>query len=150
VLTASPTIDELQTQAGRELGVSDWLTVTQSMIDAFADATGDHQWIHTDPVRAAATPFGGTIAHGYFTLALAPQLLDQIFPLDRFGMVVNYGLDKLRFPAPLRSGERIRLRARLDRVEEHAGGATLTLRLALEPENGTKPVCVAEALYRVA
>lgn len=148
MLTEDP-IAELRTHTGEELGVSDWLTVTQTMIDAFANATGDHQWIHTDPERAANTPFGGTIAHGYFTLALVPQLLDEIFPLDRFGMVVNYGLDKLRFPWPLPSGGRIRLRARLDQVEEIANGASIALTLVVECAGADKPVCVANTLYRI-
>jgi acyl dehydratase len=149
-MSTSDPIAELRTHTGEELGVSDWLTVTQAMIDEFANATGDHQWIHTDPARAVNTPFGGTIAHGYFTLALIPQLLDQVFPLDRFGMVVNYGLDKLRFPSPLPSGGRIRVRARLDRVDTVAGGASVALTLVVEGDGIDKPICVANALYRVA
>jgi acyl dehydratase len=100
--------------------------VTQDAIDAFAEVTGDRQWIHIDPERASGTPFGGTIAHGYYTLALAPALLADVFPLAGFAMAVNYGLDKLRFPAPLRVGDRVRLRARLDRKEPLDGGALFT------------------------
>jgi hypothetical protein len=92
-------IDELTERSGTELGTSDWVAVTQEAVDAFAAATGDHQWIHTDPERAADSPFGGTIAHGYYTLALAPALLAQVLPLDGFAMTVNYGIDRLRFPA---------------------------------------------------
>jgi acyl dehydratase len=142
-------IEDLKAHAGEELGVSDWHDVTQPEIDAFADATGDHQWIHTDPERARATPFAGTIAHGYYTLSLAPALLAQVLPLDHFAMAVNYGLDKLRFPAPLPVGDRVRMRVRLDRVDDFPGGATLVLTLTFERAGSGKPACVAEALYRV-
>jgi long-chain acyl-CoA synthetase len=143
-------MNDLSARAGEDLGVSDWHLVTQGAIDAFADVTGDRQWIHTDRERARSTPFGGTIAHGYYTLALAPTLLAQVFPLDRFGLAVNYGLDKLRFPAPLAVGERVRLRARLDRVDVADDGAMLAVDLTFEREGGDKPVCVAKALYRVS
>ncbi len=123
--------------------------MSQAAIDAFADATGDDQWIHTDPERAAATPFGGTIAHGYYTLSLAPALLSEVVSLERLAMAVNYGLDKLRFPAPLPVGDRVRMRVRLERVDEFPAGATLVLTLTFERAGGGKPVCVAEALYRV-
>lgn len=142
-------IEDLKARAGQELGVSDWHDVTQPEIDAFADATGDRQWIHTDRERAATTPFGGTIAHGYYTLSLAPVLLAQVVPLDGFAMVVNYGLEKLRFPAPLPVGDRVRMRVRLERVEDLPGGATLVSTLTFERAGGGKPVCVAETLYRV-
>jgi acyl dehydratase len=123
--------------------------VTQEAVNAFAELTGDRQWIHTDPDRAAAGPFGGTVAHGYFTLSLAPALLAQILSFDGFVMGVNYGLDKLRFPAPLPVGDRVRMVARLDRVEDVPGGATLSATLTFERTGGDKPVCVAQALYRV-
>jgi acyl dehydratase len=132
-----------------DLGTSGWHPVTQESIDAFAAATGDRQWIHTDPARASASPFGGTIAHGYYTLALAPALLAELFDFDAYAMAVNYGLDKLRFPAPLRVGDRVRLRARLAGREPVDGGAMLSFDLTFEPERGGKPVCVANALYRV-
>jgi acyl dehydratase len=103
-------IDELTERAGTELGASEWVAVTQEPVDAFAAATGDHQWIHTDPERAADSPFGGTIAHGYYALALAP--LAKVLSLDGFAMTVNYGLDRLRFPAPLPTGEQVRMRRR--------------------------------------
>jgi acyl dehydratase len=132
-----------------DLGASSWHRVTQDAVDAFAEVTGDRQWIHTDPARARQTPYGGTIAHGYYTLALAPALLAEVFPLDGFAMAVNYGLDKLRFPAPLLVGDRVRLRAQLDRRQEMNDGALLALTLTFEREAGGKPVCVAQTLYRV-
>jgi acyl dehydratase len=132
-----------------ELGVSSWHPVTQASVDAFADLSGDHQWIHTDRERASRTQFGGTIAHGYYTLALAPSLLAEVFRFDSYAMAVNYGLDKLRFPAPLLVGDRVRLRARLDDTRAVEGGLLLEFGLTFEPERGGKPVCVASALYRV-
>ncbi len=142
-------IDELARRAGTELGASDYVRISQEMVDAFADVTGDHQWIHTDPARAAASPFGGTIAHGYLTLALAPRLLDQVLPLGGYAMAVNYGLDKLRFPAPLPVGEEVRMRVALDAAEPIPNGVALSLPLTLERAAGGKPVCVANAIYRV-
>jgi acyl dehydratase len=148
MLTTTP-IDELTRCAGTELGVSDDVFISQEMVEAFAEVTGDRQWIHTDPVRAADSPFGGTVAHGYLTLALAPKLLDQVLPLDGFAMTVNYGLDRLRFPSPLPVGERVRMRVALDAVDPIPGGAALSLTLTFEPAAGGKPVCVANAIYRV-
>jgi acyl dehydratase len=144
-------IDELSARVGTELGVSDEVLISQETVDAFAGVTGDHQWIHTDPVRAADSPFGGTVAHGYLTLALAlaPTLLDQVLPLGGFAMAVNYGLDKLRFAAPLPVGEQVRMRVLLDAVDPIPGGAALSLTLTFEPAAGGKPVCVANAIYRV-
>jgi acyl dehydratase len=132
-----------------ELGTSGWHDVPQTAIDAFAEVTGDRQWIHTDPDRARRSPFGGTIAHGYYTLSLVPKLLDEVFPLDRFAAAVNYGFDRVRFPAPLPVGERVRMHANLDAVEPVHGGATLRLGLTFEREGGDRPVCVAQALVRV-
>jgi acyl dehydratase len=142
-------VEELRALAGTELGVSEWHWVTQPEIDEFAQVSGDRQWIHTDPERARRTPFGGTIAHGYYTLSLAPALLAELLELDGFAMAVNYGLDKLRFPAPLPVGDRVRMRMRIDRVDDIPGGAALAATLTFEREGGDKPVCVAEALYRV-
>jgi acyl dehydratase len=142
-------VAELKAYVGRELGPSEWRPVTQEDVDAFAAATGDQQWIHTDPVRAADGPFGGTIAHGYYTLSLAPVLLEEVLQLDAFAFSVNYGLNKLRFPAPLKVGESVRLRAELVELEEFAGGAALTVQLTFERSDGDKPACVATALYRV-
>ncbi|WP_320670088.1 MaoC family dehydratase [Patulibacter defluvii] len=146
---AALSVQQLSERVGEELGVSSWREVSQATVDAFAEVTGDHQWIHTDPERAASGPFGGTIAHGYLTLALAPVLFDEILALDHFPMSMNYGLDRLRFVAPLAVGSRIRLRARLDAVDPIPGGATLKLTLTFEADGSDKPVCVAQPLYRV-
>ena len=142
-------LDGLKRAEGEELGTSDWFEVTQEAIDAFADVTGDHQWIHVDPERARATPFGGTIAHGYYTLSIAPMLSDQIFALEGFAFAINYGLDKVRFPAPLPVGSRVRMHARLTALRDVPGGAQMTVEVTFEREGGDKPVCVAETLARV-
>jgi acyl dehydratase len=139
-------IDELKAHAGEDVGVSDWHTVTQAEIDAFADATGDHQWIPVDPERARATPSGGTIAHGYFTLSLAPRFLEEVLHVNGMGQMVNYGLNRLRFPAVLPVGERVRMRVRLAAVDDVSGGVKLTSELTFEREGSEKPVCVAESL----
>ena len=142
-------LDELERAEGETLGSSDWHRVTQEAIDAFADVTGDHQWIHVDTERAKETPFGGTIAHGYYTLSLAPMLTAQVWALDGFAFAINYGLNRVRFPAPLPVGSRVRLTARLAKLEEVPGGAQMTLELTFKREDGEKPVCVAETLARV-
>jgi acyl dehydratase len=142
-------LDELKQAEGEELGVSEWHEVTQKDIDAFADATGDHQWIHVDPERAKDTPFGGTIAHGYYTLSLAPKLNDEVFKMDGFAMAINYGLNKVRFPAPVPVNSKVRMRAELAGLEEIPGGAQMVMKLTFEREGGEKPVCVAESLVRV-
>jgi acyl dehydratase len=142
-------LDELKQTEGQDLGTSAWHEVTQDAIDAFADVTGDHQWIHVDPERARDTPFGGTIAHGYYTLSLAPMFTQQIFGLDGFGFAVNYGLNKVRFPAPLPVGSRVRMRAKLAALDEIPGGAQITVQVTFEREGGDKPVCVAETVARV-
>jgi acyl dehydratase len=147
--TVKPTLQDLTARAGQELGASDYHLVTQAAIDGFAEATGDRQWIHTDPERAKTGLFGGTIAHGYYTLALAPVLLADVIPLETFAMVVNYGLDRVRFPAPLPVGERVRMRVALDAVDHVSGGAQLAMTLTFEREAGGKPVCVAQTLYRI-
>jgi acyl dehydratase len=142
-------LDELKSLQGETLGTSGWHEVTQKDIDAFADVTGDHQWIHVDPERAKETPFGGTIAHGYYTLSLAPRLTGEIFDLQGFAMGINYGLDKVRFPAPLPVGSKVRMSARVAELENVAGGAQMVLELTFEREDGDKPVCVAQSLVRV-
>jgi acyl dehydratase len=142
-------LDELKQAEGEDLGTSDWHEVTQKEVDAFADITGDHQWIHVDPERARNTPFGGTIAHGYLTLSLGPALTDEIFELKGFAFAVNYGLNKVRFPAPLPVGSRLRVHAKLKSLEDVPGGAQMTTELTFEREDGDKPVCVAETLARV-
>jgi acyl dehydratase len=142
-------LDELKQAEGDELGVSDWHRITQADIDAFADVTGDHQWIHVDPERAKDTPFGGTIAHGYFTLSLAPRFNEQILKMDGFAMAINYGLNKVRFPAPVPVDSQVRMRARLSELSEISGGAQMIMELTFEREGGDKPVCVAESVVRV-
>ena len=142
-------LDELRSAEGDVLGTSEWHEVTQDDIDTFADITGDHQWIHVDPERARETPFGGTIAHGYYTLSLAPKLTDEVLKMEGFAFAVNYGLNKVRFPAPLPVGGKVRMRGRLANLEDIPGGAQMTMELTFEREGGDKPVCVAETLARV-
>jgi acyl dehydratase len=142
-------IDDLKRRVGEEIGVSDWREVTQDDIDTFAEVTGDDQWIHVDPERAKNTPFGGTIAHGYFTLSLAPRFSYDLWSLEGVAFALNYGLDKLRFPAPLPVGSKVRMRIRLDAVDDIAGGAQIKMTYTFEREGGDKPVAVAEALTRV-
>ncbi len=134
---------------GDELGVSDWHDVTQEAIDAFAAVTGDEQWIHVDPERARQTPFGGTIAHGYYTLSLHPMFAQQLLRIEGFAFAVNYGLDRVRFPSPLPVGNRVRMRLELLAVDDALGGAQIKLKLTFESEGALKPVCVAESLTRV-
>ena len=142
-------LDEVKAYLGKELGVSDWLLVTQEKIDAFAEVTGDDQFIHVDPERAKQTPFGGTIAHGYFTLSLAPRFSYDMFKFEGFAFGINYGLNRVRFPSPLPVGERVRMRAVLKSVEDIPGGAQITTELTFQREGAEKPVCVAESLSRV-
>jgi acyl dehydratase len=142
-------LEQVSSYVGKELGVSDWLEVTQEKIDQFAAVTGDDQWIHVDVERAKESPFGGTIAHGYYTLSLAPRFSYDMFSFEGFAFGVNYGLNRLRFPAPMPVGGRVRMRAKLLSVEEIAGGAQLSTELTFEREGGEKPVCVAETLSRV-
>ncbi|HEV7626711.1 MAG TPA: MaoC family dehydratase [Streptomyces sp.] len=140
--------DELVAAVGQELGVSDWLEIDQKRIDLFAEATGDHQWIHVDPARAKDGPFGTTIAHGYLTLSLLPALVPQIMRVDGVRMGVNYGANKVRFPAPVPVGSRLRARAELLDVSEAGGGVQIATKVTVEREGGEKPVCVAETLSR--
>jgi acyl dehydratase len=142
-------LDELRKAEGEVLGTSDWHEVTQDDVDTFADVTGDHQWIHVDVERARQTPFGGTIAHGYYTLSLAPRLSDQILRLDGFAFGLNYGLNKVRFPAPVPVGSRVRMTCKLAKLDDIPGGAQVTFENTFEVEGGDKPVCVAESLARV-
>jgi len=139
---------ELEPLVGEEIAVSDWLTVDQGRIDKFADATGDHQWIHVDPVRAAKGPFGTTVAHGFLTLSLLPELAQTAFEVADTRMGVNYGLNRVRFPAPVPAGSRIRGRFKLLRYERIEGGAQVTVEVTMEREEGGKPVCVAESVGR--
>jgi acyl dehydratase len=141
-------LEDLRTQVGRELGVSRWLQVDQAQIDRFADATGDHQWIHVDPARAAQGPFGATIAHGYLTLSLLPAMLATAFTITDSPMALNYGLNRVRFPAPVPVGSRLRGRAALLAYEAIDGGAQLTLEVTVEREGHAKPACVAQLVVR--
>ena len=134
---------------GSDLGATDWITITQDQINQFAEATLDNQWIHVDTERAKDTPFGGTIAHGYYTLSLAPRFSEEILKLEGFTFAVNYGLNKVRFPAPLPVGSRVRMGAKIADVSEIPGGAQITVEATFEREGGDKPVCVAETLARV-
>jgi acyl dehydratase len=141
-------MDELADQVGSELGVSDWQVVTQDQVNLFADATGDHQWIHVDPERARSGPFGQTIAHGFLTLALLPALLHDLALVDGYRLAVNYGLNRVRFPAPVPVGARIRARAILKAAEAVAGGTQVVLESTVEVEGQDKPGCVAETVTR--
>jgi acyl dehydratase len=141
-------VDEIKALAGRDLGASDWLEVTQDRIDTFADATGDHQWIHVDASRAAAGPFGTTIAHGYLTLSLVIPLFGSLLKISGTRMGVNYGLERVRFPNPVRVGSRIRLAATVADVAEVTGGLQMTCDFTVEIEGQDKPACVARTIYR--
>ena len=138
----------VQAAVGRHLGYSDWLEITQERIDRFAEATGDHQWIHVDPDRAEDGPFGTTIAHGSLTLSLSNLFLPQIVEVRGVSMGVNYGTDKVRFPAPVPVGSRVRAGAELAAVSEIPGGVQTTMVVTIEIEGGTKPACVIEAISR--
>ena len=142
------TFEELPSLVGQETGVSDWVTIDQDRIAKFADATGDHQWIHLDQERAKAGPFGTTIAHGFLTLSLLPEMGAKAFAVADTRMGVNYGLNKVRFPAPVPSGSRLRGHFKLAKFERLEGGAQLTVDVTMEREGSDKPVCVAESVGR--
>ena len=142
------TLAELESLVGQEIGVSHWTDVDQPRIDLFAKATGDHQWIHVDPERAAQGPFGTTIAHGLLTLSLLPELYYSAFAIDESRMGVNYGFNRVRFTAPVPVGSRLRARFKLLAYEPIDGGAQLTIQVTIEREGADKPVCVAESLTR--
>lgn len=140
---------ELAAAVGKHLGYSDWIEITQDRVNRFADATGDHQWIHVDPERAKSGPFGGTIAHGYLTMSLVNLFLPQIMEVRGISMGVNYGADKLRFPAPVKVGARVRGGGELLMVQEVKGGAVqATVRVTVEVEGGDRPGCVVETISR--
>ena len=138
--------DQLSEATGEELGSSDWLTIEQDRIDAFADATGDHQWIHVDAERAKDGPFGATIAHGYLTLSLIPMLGAQVFSLETPGAKLNYGVNKVRFPNPVKVGSRIRVHVSVGEVTDIPAGKQLTLKHSIEIDGEDKPACVAETV----
>ena len=141
-------VSELTAHAGQALGRSSWRTVTQDDIDAFARLTGDDQWIHVDPERAKAGPFGTTIGHGYFTLSLSTIFLDEVVTITGAGVVLNYGSNRVRYPAPVPAGSRIRAAIELPEAEDIAGGVQATFRLTYEVEGQQKPGCVADIVYR--
>ncbi|MEV6851310.1 MaoC family dehydratase [Actinoplanes sp. NPDC051411] len=142
-------LDEIKALAGRDLGRSDWLEITQDRVNTFADATGDHQWIHVDVQRAKDGPFGGTIAHGYLTLSLVIPLFTELLQITGTTMSVNYGLERVRFPNPVRVGSKIRLAATVAEVTEVAGnGVQMVLDFIVEIDGQAKPACVARPVYR--
>jgi len=143
---ASPA--DLLISAGTHLGFSDWLEIDQQRIDKFADATGDHQWIHVDPVRAAEGPFGRTIAHGYLSLSLVNLFLPQIMNVENVSMGVNYGCEKVRFPAPVPVGSRVRGRGEVISAEEVKGGVQVVVRVTVEIEGAERPACVIDTISR--
>ena len=142
------TIDEYAQHVGEHLGWSEWMTITQDQVDRFADATGDHQWIHVDPERAKRGPFGGTIAHGYLTLSLIPVLMAGMIKVEGATMGVNYGANRIRFPAPVHVGNDIRLGATLAEVTEIEGGAQSVVDVTIEERGASKPSCVAQLVFR--
>lgn len=139
-------VDDLSRAVGEHLGYSSWHTITQEAVQLFADATGDHQWIHTDPLRAASGPFGTTIAHGYYTLALVPKLVEEIYRVDNSQLVINYGCDRLRFPAAVLVGSTIRAGAQLLAVRPDGSGTRVTDRVTVEIQNGNKPACIVDSI----
>ena len=141
-------VEGLKGLVGQHIGYSDWHEVTQEQVNLFADATGDHQWIHVDPERAKAGPFGGPIAHGYLTLSLGPYFLPRMWRVDGFSMGVNYGCEKVRFPSPVPVGGKLRCGATVDAVDEISGGVSVTMTLTFEVEGASKPSCVAQVVYR--
>jgi acyl dehydratase len=140
------TFEEIEAAAGEEIGTTDWVEITQERVDQFADATGDHQWIHVDVERAEKGPFGGTIAHGYLTLSLVPWLGSQVFELDTPGAKLNYGVNKVRFPHPVRVGSKVRAKVAVGEVTDIPAGKQLTLKYVIEIDGQDKPACVAETV----
>jgi acyl dehydratase len=144
------TLEAFKAAAGEELGTSDWLTVTQEQINTFADATGDHQWIHVDPDRAASGPFGTTIAHGYLTLSLLPVFGAEIYEIHGLAFGMNYGANKIRFPSPVPVDSRLRATATLLETKDIAIGTQVVIQFVVEREGADKPVCIAEVVYVMA
>jgi acyl dehydratase len=141
-------VDEFHAVAGKHLGYSDWLVIEQDRVNQFADATGDHQWIHVDPERATAGPFGGPIAHGYLTLSLVPVLLDDVLTVEGITSGLNYGCNKVRFTAPVPVGSAVRLGVTVASVDDVAGGVQVAFDAAVEVRDAPKPACVAQVIYR--
>ena len=146
--TTVSSIEELNKLSGQHLGWSDWHVIDQAQVNLFADATGDHQWIHVDPERAASGPFGATIAHGYLTLSIIPSILSEVVRVEGFKFGVNYGCNKVRFPAPVPVDSNLRLGATVAGAEDVTGGVQVALDLTFETEGSTKPSCVAQVVYR--
>ena len=146
--TSVKSLDDFHGLVGQHLGYSPWRTVTQEQVNLFADATGDHQWIHVDPERAASGPFGGPIAHGYLTLSLAPVLLAQLLRVEGVSMGVNYGCNRVRFVSPMPVGQDLRCGVTLTSVDDIEGGIQVTLDLTMEVRDAPKPACVAQVVYR--
>jgi acyl dehydratase len=143
------TLAEMRAEIGREVAVSEWVEISQQRIALFADATDDHQWIHVDAERAAReSPYGGTVAHGFLTLSMLPALLVKALHMVDMKMGLNYGLNKVRFPAPVPAGSRVRLRLKIAAIDDIEGGAQIEWRMTVEREGSDKPVCVAEFLMR--
>ena len=140
--------DDVRAHLGRHLGYSEWITVEQDRVNLFADATGDHQWIHVDVDRASSGPFGAPIAHGYLTLSLSNYFLPQIVEVQGFSAGVNYGVDKVRFPSPVKVGSRVRAGAELTAVSDVTGGLQTTIVITIEVDGSPKPACVIESLSR--
>jgi acyl dehydratase len=148
-MTTTLTLQELEQAGERDLGATDWVTLDQDRIDTFAEATGDHQWIHVDPEMAAQGPFGGTIAHGYLSLSLLPGLLSEVMTVEGARMGINYGIDRVRFTAPVPVGSRVRLKAKLVSAERRGEGVLYKLGVEVEIEGSEKPALVGEVLYLV-
>jgi acyl dehydratase len=148
-VTVTVKLADLRAMAGTDLGATGWMEVSQDRINTFADATDDHQWIHVDIERAKSGPFGGPIAHGYLTLSLIIPLWAELLHVEGVSAGINYGLNRVRFPAPVPAGARIRLAGTLAAVDEVPGGVQVTADLVMEVENGAKPVCVAQAIFRL-
>lgn len=139
-------IDDLRARVGQELGTSDWVQITQEDVNKFAEVTGDDQWIHVDPERAAQTPLGGTIVHGYFTLSLLPKFAYETYTMEGVSFAMNYGSDKVRFLSPVPTGSKLRCRSELTSVEDRNGGVLMKVTSTIEIEGSEKPACVAETL----
>ena len=139
-------LDELPSLVGTEFGVTEWTKVTQEQVDKFADATGDHQWIHTDPERASSGPFGGTVAHGFLTLSLTPKAVADVLQIGDMQAALNYGLNKVRFPAPVPVGSNVRAAVGIASAQQKPSGIEVVFNVRFESDMATKPVCVAESL----
>jgi len=139
-------LDDIRGRVGQELGVSDWVQITQEDVNKFAEVTGDDQWIHVDPERAAQTPLGGTIVHGYFTLSLLPKFAYETYTIEGISFAMNYGSDKVRFLSPVPTGSKLRCRSELSSIEDRNGGLLMKVTSTIEIEGSDKPACVAETL----